>query len=102
MTAKVYQPAGLHKCFPAVLNRRQAGPIQGGKRQETGALEKIRAPSRAGPPSRWWKRFWNLPVVTRLRGLRLRHASIQTCAKLTATRRNRLRANAALGWRTRL
>ena len=52
--------------------------IQGGDGQETWALEKFKSPSGAGPPSRWWKRFGNLPVVRRLRGWRLRRAAIQT------------------------
>jgi hypothetical protein len=48
------------------------------------------------------KRFWNLRVVARLRGLILRHSSSQTCAKLTTTRRNRPSVKAALDLWTRL
>jgi len=57
---------------------------------------------RSGPPLRWRNRFWNLPVVARLRGLSLRQAVSHAYAKLTTTRRNKLRAKAALGLRTRL
>ena len=77
-------------------------PFHFGKRQETGDLEKMSACKRSGPPSRRRKRFWNLRVVTRVRGFSLRHSSNQAWAKLTTTRRNRLKAKAALGLRTRL
>ena len=51
---------------------------------------------------RWRNRLRNLPVVARLRGLSLRPAVSHAYAKLTTTRRNKLRAKAALGLRTRL
>src|ERR1035437_4445600 len=81
---------------------REDAPFHFGNRQASGNLEKMSACKRAGPPWRWRKRFWNLRVVARLRGLSLRHSSSQTCAKLTTTRRNRLSAKAALELWTRL
>src|ERR1039457_5104368 len=81
---------------------RYDAPFHFGNRQASGNLEKMSACKRAGPPLRWRKRFWNLRVVARLRGLSLRHSSSQTCAKLTTTRRNRLSAKAALELWTRL